>query len=69
MYAKETSIMKLNKPEENLICCTTIRISLDTRALLSEVQAKHYLQTKEELKSYNEVIRFMYEVVKKYETK
>ena len=61
--------MKLNKPEENLVCATTIRISLYTRALLNEIQAKHFLQTKEELKTYNEIIRFMYEVVKKYETK
>lgn len=56
--------MKLNKPEENLMCCTTIRISLDTRTLLSEVMAQHFLREREELKSYNEVIRYLFEVWK-----
>lgn len=56
--------MKLNKPEENLMCCTTIRISLDTRALLSEVMAQHFLREREELKTYNEVIRYLFEVWK-----
>ena len=54
--------MKLNKQEENLSCCTTIRISLDTRALLSEVMANHFLKEKEELKSYNEVIRYLHKL-------
>lgn len=54
--------MKLNKKPEELVCCTTIRVSLDTRALLSEVMALHFLREKEELKSYNEVIRYLYEV-------
>ena len=59
--------MKLNKPEENLICCTTIRVSLETRALLSEVQAQHFLRDREELKTYNEIIRYLYEVWKRSE--
>ena len=61
--------MKLNKPEEPLMCCTTIRVSLDTRALLTEIRANHFLKEHEELNSYNEVIRFLYEVYQKYETK
>ena len=67
-YTKEIN-MKLNKPEENLMCCTTIRVSLDTRALLSDVRAKHFLKEKEDLQSYNEIIRFLYEVFQKYEGK
>lgn len=63
MFTKEKN-MKLNKPEEKLMVCTTIRISLETRALLSEVQAQHFLREKEELKSYNEVIRYLFEVWK-----
>lgn len=59
--------MKFNKPEENLICCTTIRISLDTRALLSEVQAQHFLKEREELKTYNQIIRYLVELWKNSE--
>lgn len=54
--------MKFETPEENLTCCTTIRISLDTRALLSEIQAKHFLKEREELKTYNEVIRYLHKL-------
>lgn len=40
--------------------CTTIRISQDTKKLLTEIQAQHFLRTNEELKNYNVVIQYLY---------